>query len=135
MVVGIDGSPASVAALRWALGYADTIGASVHAVAVWDEPFQIAGADLAPMSSDFEHEARRWLTNAVSDTSPQSQLVQTHAEQGHPSEELLKYARDAELPALGNHGRGALQAIALGSVAHSCAHRAPCPVVLVPSPS
>lgn len=51
-----------------------------------------------------------------------------------PSRGILTHARDtgAGLVVLGTHGRGAVSRTLLGSVASVVAHRAPCPVVLVP---
>jgi nucleotide-binding universal stress UspA family protein len=107
----------------------------VHAVAVWHQPLQFGdGMPMPP--EEFEAEARTWLTEALPDlraTDPGAE-VHTHLEQGDPATALLERARDADLLVLGNHGRGAIAGALLGSVAQRCAHRARCPVVLVPCP-
>jgi nucleotide-binding universal stress UspA family protein len=138
VVVGIDGSPQSRAALSWAVRYAELIGARVRAVAVWHQPMQFAEASLAPMSEDFANEARRWLADALPDdtgegSEPQVE-IETRIEQGEPTHVLLGHASTAELLVLGNHGRSPLGAMVLGSVAQRCAHHAPCPLLLVPTP-
>jgi nucleotide-binding universal stress UspA family protein len=136
VVVGIDGSPASRAALHWALQHAQLTGAEVHAVAVWHRPVQFGANALARTpEKDFEAEARGWLTAVLREPGPPEHRapVHPHTEQGDPSEVLLDHARDAELLVVGNEGRGAFAGALLGSVALRVAHRARCPVVLVPA--
>jgi nucleotide-binding universal stress UspA family protein len=134
-VVGIDGSAQSLAALRWAVRYAQDTGAAVEVVAVWHQPVQFAGTLLAP-AGDFEAEARKWLTEALPRLAPDEPgtHVETSLEHGDPSTVLVERARDADLLVLGNQGRGALTAAMIGSVALRCIQHARCPVVVVPTP-
>jgi nucleotide-binding universal stress UspA family protein len=141
VVVGIDGSPQSQAALLWALRYVEAFDLEVRVVAVWAQPVQFADPGLAPAPADFEAEARRWLADALSDgatsdgaTPRLPARVEARMEQGNPAHVLLDHARTAEMIVLGSHGRGALDATLLGSVAQRCAQHAKCPVVLIPSP-
>ena len=121
-VVGIDGSPASRAALQWAIRYAQQTAATVHAVAVWHQPVQF-GDDIPGPSPKFEAEAREWLADALPDPASEDPgaQVQAHTEDGNPATVLLEYAQRAELLVLGNHGRGALASVLIGSVAQRCA--------------
>jgi nucleotide-binding universal stress UspA family protein len=136
IVVGIDGSAESGAALHWAVRHAHDIGANVEAVAVWQQPPQFGLNALPPPPSQaFEAEARQWLADALPEPDSIDSLeVHTHIEQGDPVTVLLDYALRADLLVLGNKGRGALASALLGSVAQRCAHHARCPVVLVPTP-
>jgi hypothetical protein len=50
-MVGVDGSPASVAALRWAAGQADLSDAVMEAVVSWDYP-STSGMEFRSMDID-----------------------------------------------------------------------------------
>lgn len=134
VVVGIDGSDESRAAVRWAVRHARLTGAAVHAVAVWEQPIQFGDAVPVP-AADFEAEARGWLAAALPElrSAGPGAEVHSHLEQGDPATVLIDRARAADLLVLGNHGRGAVAGVLLGSVAQRCARRARCPVVLVPA--
>jgi nucleotide-binding universal stress UspA family protein len=136
VVVGIDGSEQSRAALLWAMRYATLTGATVEPVAVWHQPVQFSDVPPPP-ADDFQRQAHQWLAEAVSGSQDSAgdpaPPVWAHIEQGDPSQVLLAYSDRAQLLVLGNHGRGALGAMVLGSVAQRCAHHARCPVLVVPA--
>jgi nucleotide-binding universal stress UspA family protein len=136
VVVGVDGSAESRAALHWAIRRAQGTEMAVHVVAVWHRPVQFA-ADVEVPESAFEKEARHWLTDSLPRLAHDEPgaIVRTFLEQGDPTEVLVQHASRADLLVLGNHGRSALAGVLVGSVALRCAQRAPCPVVLVPQPS
>jgi nucleotide-binding universal stress UspA family protein len=54
---------------------------------------------------------------------------------GHPCELLDRVVRDesAELVVVGRRGHGGFAELLLGSVPHTLAHHASCPVVIIPS--
>jgi nucleotide-binding universal stress UspA family protein len=132
ILVGIDESEASRAAMRWAVREARLTDARIQAVAVWHLP-QTFGHVPGPPCDVLQDEARAWLNHAI---PPDSGVpTDTVVVRGDPTAVLLDHASRASLIVLGNHGHGALHSALLGSVAHGCAHRARCPVVLVPSPS
>lgn len=138
VIVGIDGSMAAQAALRWALRYARRTGSPVEAVAVWQVPPPQLGAPTGAMiiADDMEAVARKWLDEAAAGAGVQPdggvQLLVVH---GDPVEVLLERARGAALMVLGNKGRGAVAATVMGAVPQRCLHHAVCPVVLVPASS
>ncbi|WP_063763127.1 universal stress protein [Streptomyces sp. NRRL WC-3742] len=132
IVVGIDGSAPSKAALRWAVGQAVLTGATVHAVAAWEYPSLYGW--FAPMVDDgFEDTARRTLTAEVEAVigreSPVS--VRTDLVLGHAAEVLLEASEGADLLVLGSRGRGTFARTLLGSVSTRCAVHGVCPVVIV----
>jgi nucleotide-binding universal stress UspA family protein len=134
VVVGIDGSAESRAALRWAGRYAARLGRPLCAVAVWQDQLQFGPAAVFP-EPEFEKEVRSWLEEALAelpDELPEN-AVTTHIGRGEPARVLVDLAHDAELLVLGNRGRSGIAHTLLGSVALRCAHHARCPVVLVPS--
>lgn len=134
IVVGIDGSAESRAALHWALRHAEAVDADVHAVAVWQQPIQFGAAEMPLPAREFEADARAWLDETLPDLGGDRGRVHTHLEHGEPAGVLLDHALRAELLVLGNHGRGVLRGALLGSVALRCVNHAPCPVLLVPTP-
>ena len=135
VIVGIDGSVESHAALRWALRYAGRTGSPVEAVAAWQfPPPWLGAADAMTVSAeDVETAACRSLEEAAASANVHlDRGVQLIAVRGDPVDVLLDRARTSGLIVLGNKGRGAITATVLGSVAQRCVRHANCPVVLVP---
>jgi nucleotide-binding universal stress UspA family protein len=64
IVVGVDGSPASVRALRWALNQGVLTGAAVEAVNAWQVP-QVPGGRISAMGVDISAMSKEILRNAV----------------------------------------------------------------------
>ncbi|MFE5834676.1 universal stress protein [Streptomyces sp. NPDC056488] len=133
VVVGVDGSPASHAALRWALRHARRTGATVHAVGAYDLPG--AGGWSAPAVDVLfdEEQARRSLSEelaAVLAPDDDVPLVQ-HVVRGNPAQVLIDESDGAELLVVGSRGRGGFASLLLGSVSQQCAAHASCPVVIV----
>ncbi|SRR5579875_1780864 len=137
IVVGVDGSPPSRAALRWAVGQAALTGAVVDAVTAWRLP---AGYEWAPDATgiaDFEAEARKNLAEAVSEATREAGDtgsavdVRPQVVWGHPAQVLIEAARGAELLVVGSRGRGGFAGALLGSVSQYCVHHAPCPVLVI----
>ena len=131
IVVGIDGSPASVDALRWAARQADATGAAVEAVISWDYP-STSGMEFGSLDIDWAGNARA----AVADTlhvalGRGADTVTRTVTRGHPVEVLVAAAQGADLLVVGSRGHVALPGRLLGSVSEHVAARAPCPVVVV----
>ncbi|MFJ9839684.1 universal stress protein [Kitasatospora sp. NPDC101155] len=132
IVVGVDGSAPSKAALRWAIGQAVLTGATVHAVAAWEYPSLYGW--FAPMVDDgFELTARRTLSAEVNEVVGPERSVEVRESLvlGHAAEVLLEAAEDADLLVLGSRGRGTFARTLLGSVSTRCAVHGVCPVVIV----
>ncbi|WP_346766372.1 universal stress protein [Streptomyces sp. CB01881] len=132
IVVGIDGSAPSKAALRWAVGQAVLTGARVHAVAAWEYPSLYGW--FAPMADDgFEQAALRTLTAEVNEVVGRDRPVEIRESLvlGHAAEVLLGAAEGADLLVLGSRGRGSFARTLLGSVSARCAVHGVCPMVIV----
>ena len=132
IVVGVDESAASRAAMRWAVQHACAVRGQIRAVAVWHLPAQLA--DIPALSCErLQAEAHSWLRESI---PPNCDVpVRTEVVRGDPTAVLLEHARRAQLIVLGNHGHGAIHSALFGSVVQRCSLRAPCPVVLVPNPA
>jgi nucleotide-binding universal stress UspA family protein len=143
IVVGVDGTSAGVAALRWAVGQARRTDGRVLAIAVSEPPPLTAGGPEIASSAialNMSNEqmtvaADRWMTEAIAALPLDAgRAVERQVVSGDAANVLLETARGADLLVLGNHGRGALAGALAGSVAQRCAHHATCPLVLVPAP-
>jgi nucleotide-binding universal stress UspA family protein len=133
VVVGIDGSVHSKAALRLAADMAQRTGAPIEAVLVWERP-RAYGWDVAEIvGMDWAGEAQKALTEVVDEvfgpTRPSG--LRTVAVEGDAAHQLIKRARGAELLVVGCRGRGGFAGLLLGSVSSKCAAHAPCPVLIV----
>jgi nucleotide-binding universal stress UspA family protein len=130
IVVGIDGSPHSEAALRWSLDLAEARQGELTAVFSWQVPFM-----SVPMAFDrgqLEQEYKQYLVDVVSAVAPSPLVpVQTVVAEGDPAEALIIASQRGDLLVLGTRGRSPFAGMVLGSVSQRCAAAALCPVVLV----
>ncbi|MFF8598394.1 universal stress protein [Streptomyces sp. NPDC015232] len=135
VVVGVDGSPASHDALRWAVRQARLTGATVEAVAAYDLPGSV-GWSAPAVDAAFDAEAAgRALTDELRDEFAQVSDVplEEHVVRGNPAQVLIEASKGAELLVVGSRGRGGFSSLLLGSVSQQCAVHASCPVVIVRS--
>ena len=139
IVVGVDGSPHSEEALRWALGQARLTGQPVDAVTSWSYPVTYGGMGGvgAVMAFDWEGEATGTLEDTVAKAAGSSDgdRVSQRVVQGHPAQVLVDAAADAALLIVGSRGRGGFTGMLLGSVSQHVIARAACPVVVVRAPA
>lgn len=136
IVVGVDGSPSSERALRWAVEHARTSRSPVLAVLAWQlttlpaPPAAREDWSVAPLN-EWEDLARGLLgdtvAHAVGDADVEELVLHRPAAAG-----LLEMVQPADLLVLGERGRGGFTRLLLGSVSRQCAEHAPCPVVVVP---
>lgn len=132
VVVGVDGSPQALAALRWAAQYAQASGAALRAVTAWRYPTTYGIApdwSEAHFAADAAEQLRASVSAALGDSPPV--LVETAVIEGRPAPVLLAEARDADLLVVGSHGRGHFAGMLVGSVSTHCVEHAACPVVVV----
>jgi nucleotide-binding universal stress UspA family protein len=137
IVAGVDGSPCSVWALRWAVRQARLTGGSVDAVFAWEYPTSYGGFGWVPYGfaegTDFEEVAGRILADSISQATGPDDGVSVHpiVVRGNPTQALLDAAEGADLLVVGSRGRGGFTAAMLGSVAQHCVYHAGCPVVVI----
>lgn len=130
VVVGVDGSRHSNAALRWATGQAAALDGEVKAVFAWQMPFvSVPGAfDRA----EIEAAAKKFVAATVAEVMPSPPVsVAPIVAEGDPAEALAAASGDADLLVLGVRGRSPFVGLVLGAVSQRCAAIAPCPVVVV----
>lgn len=146
IVVGIDGSDTSRAALRFALEEACLRGASVRAVCAWEVPLDQAmpGPVLGGLPLEYgipidelRELARRQavivLDEALAAVDEDAVGIEVRREpiEGSAARVLVEAAADAELLVVGSRGRGGFAGLLLGSVGQACAHHARCPVAVI----
>ena len=134
IVVGVDGSPASLRALEWAVRQASLTGAVVEAVTAWQFPLTYGGFQV-DAGADWPANARAVQDTAVKEAlgDEATALVRRVAE-GHSVRVLLDAAAGAELLVVGSRGHGGFTGMLLGSVSEHVVAHAPCAVVVVRSP-
>ena len=135
IVVGVDGSPSSRAALRWAIRYADVTGGTVDAVMAWHVPSTLASYPWASLdeTDDLQGSALKALEAVLKAgvEAGDSRLASAEVVNGHPAEVLLHAAAGANLLVVGSRGHGRFAEALLGSVAQHCVHHAHCPVLIM----
>jgi nucleotide-binding universal stress UspA family protein len=138
IVVGVDGSASSKAALRWAMRQAELTGSSVEAVIAWEFPPAIGGFGFGPLPAmmlNFDEIAAKTLADSIAEVvDPEIRArLTTAVVEGHAAGVLLKAADGADLLVVGSRGHGGFASALLGSVSQHCAHHAPCPLVIIRS--
>jgi nucleotide-binding universal stress UspA family protein len=130
MLVGVDGSAHSGAALRWALKEAEARSGQVTALLAWQVPFlSFPGAFD---KDELEKRAKDFLLETVSAIAPSPAVpLLTFVAEGDPTQALVQASQEADLLVLGIRGRSPFAGLLLGSVSQGAAATAGCPVVLV----
>ena len=133
LVVGVDGSPASAAALRWAVRQAQLTGGEVCAVTAWSHPLAVDAGTPGRAIRDVAETHRRQLEDFLEIARVPGVAIRAEVSEGDPAEVLLSMAQDAELLVLGSHGHGKMLRALVGSVSAKCLREARCPVVILPA--
>ena len=133
IVVGIDGSGSSKAALRWAIHQAKLTGSSVDAVTAWRYPSAYGITPGAESALDFETHAKAALVEALAEVSGQEPDVSVRplVAEGAAADVLLHEAKGADLLVVGSRGHSGFASALLGSVSMYCVLHAHCPVLVL----
>jgi nucleotide-binding universal stress UspA family protein len=137
IVVGVDGSPSSRTALRWAVRQANLTNGTVDAVMAWEIPIVLQSYAMAPIyveqDGSFEENAKKTIEAVISEEvePADSQRVRSLVINGHPAQVLLDIAAGADLLVVGSRGHGKFAEALLGSVSQNCVHHASCPVLIM----
>ncbi|MBN9102631.1 MULTISPECIES: universal stress protein [unclassified Pseudonocardia] len=134
VVVGVDASATSDAAVAFAFETAAALRVSLVAVHSWWEP--VFDPALSSMIFDWDaiqaSEAELLEQRLAEWTAKYPEVfVERHAVRDHPAHGLLEQAAQAQLVVVGSRGRGGFSSLVLGSVGHALLHRSPCPVAIV----
>lgn len=136
VVVGVDGSPLSEAAIPFAFEAAAARGVPLRAVHAWLD-IDMAGSwiplpsivDWAVVHANEE----RILAERLAGWQEKYPTVEVQriVTKDRPARALLRRAEDAQLIVVGSRGRGGVAGLSLGSVSQTLLHKAPCPVAVI----
>ncbi len=134
VVVGYDGSPESVAAVRWAAGAAQRLEVPLQVVHVWGLAGQLDTPPTRAASAYLREGAREVAEEGAQVARDEVPGLEVSAvlDDGPPARALVDRAVHAPLVVVGRQGSARLSGVLLGSVALGTLQHAPCPVVVVP---
>ena len=134
IVVGVDGSEASIDAVAFALKEAAMRAIDLRAVHVWNRPdYPVEMRPVSYNAFTIEEEGARVLSESLAGwpaNYPDVPLIQQVIE-GNPAAVLTEASRTAELLVVGARGRGGFPGLRLGSVSHAVLHHAEGPLAVV----
>ena len=141
IIVGVDGSEQSQAALGWAIGQAELVGADLVLAHTWNPDSYAAPAmagvvpdmiQAGALNDEAEGLAQAWLDDLVAAIVARTTAsVSGVLASGSPAGHVLDLSAEAIMVVVGNRGRGGLRSAVLGSTSQQIAHHAQCPVVVV----
>lgn len=135
ILVGVDESPGSAAALRWAVAAGEARGWPVRAVLAWNyleqhhgpgRPTEFDPAYGEPQAMIALDETLEHVLGEATAGNVERRLVNDHAGRA-----LVELASDEDLLVVGARGLGAIRSMVLGSVSTYCLNHARCPVAVV----
>jgi universal stress protein A len=139
IVLPIDFSELSQAALPWARRMAAVLDAEIHCVYTVEPPHIYSALDMVPAiplptTEELGKNAASQLNEFISthlgglDPAPQSSVLT-----GNPADQIVSYAEEteAEMIIMTTHGYSGLEHVVLGSTTESVLRHAKCPVLSV----
>lgn len=136
VVVGVDGSPASEEAIKFAFEEASLRGCPLITLHTWTEVFIDPELNVDRIVFDttiLEQRERELLAQRLAGWQEKYPDVQVDriVTQDSPARSLIDQASGAQLVVVGSRGRGGLAGLLLGSTSQALLHHAPCPVAVV----
>ncbi|TDC46965.1 universal stress protein [Micromonospora sp. KC207] len=140
VVVGVDGSALSQAAVEFAAEAAAVRGVALRAVHAYRHPASTGPGDMQPLVHDrreLRSEEERVLAESLAGLGERwpQMSVEATAVRDRPVAALTEASREAQLLVVGGRGRGEFTGLVLGSVSHAVLHHADCPVAVVRAPA
>jgi nucleotide-binding universal stress UspA family protein len=141
IVVGIDDSAASAAALRWAVAHSRSTGRPLCLVHTW----QLSALATAAVASgageyfeagaaDARARATRWVLDTVGAEAAEVGWT-LEVREAAPGPELVARSHGASLLVVGTHEHTGIRRAVSGSVSHYVLSHADVPVIAVPAPA
>lgn len=137
ILVPVDFSETSAAALRYGVNLARGFKATLHLLHVPEHPGEAAEAEYPiGLFETMQNAAHDRLRHLLTDVDANELQPQCSMRLGAAPEAIVDYAQehDIDLIVMGTHGRTGLARVLLGSVAETVVRTAPCPVLTVHYP-
>ncbi|MDI3242282.1 universal stress protein [Arthrobacter sp. AL08] len=131
IVVGVDGSPQSKAAMDWAIVEAKLRNGQVLALAAWNFPYVGDALGQVWDYDVFQSDAEAILKAELARVTDQGVNITGRAVQANPGSALVEASRAADLVVVGSRGHGGFTGMMLGSVSAATVHHAHCPVLVL----
>ncbi|MCH9732299.1 MAG: universal stress protein [Actinomycetia bacterium] len=140
IVVGVDDSPSSQAALEWAAGNAMLreaplviLYAAAASASIW--PIAPVPTGIVEFQQEIARDILKDAGNIAEKLTQGSVPVSTNFALATPTAAMVEASKTATMVVVGSRGLGAFGRVILGSVSMGLVHRAHCPVAIVPSES
>lgn len=145
VLVATDGSEQSLKAARYLRDLFGTAPERISVIAVvrplaavpfasdfGEERHAAQQAEADPAGYSFHEAAREAVERVAAELAGAEAQVETMVRGGDPADQIVRAADEleADLIVIGGRGKGAMQAVVLGSVAYRVLHHAPCPVLV-----
>lgn len=138
LVIGVDGSGQSKAALRWASFIPGLeAGTELEAVMTWESLAAFGWATMGwaqtASISSVPDACERELASVIDEVYGVNRPARLRltTREGNAANVLLEVSKDATMLIVGSRGRGGFAGLLLGSVSARCAEHAQCPVLVV----
>ena len=139
ILVPIDFSPPSDAALEYARSVAASYGASLHLLHVAEDPYrafysaEVFVPEIEGLREEILIDTEKRLKERLRPADLTDFQATADSVIGTPAGSIVEYAggHDIDLIVMGTHGRGGMSHLLMGSVAERVVRTAPCPVLTV----
>lgn len=131
IVVGVDGSEASLRALAKAVDLAGSLNTTLQIVTTWK--YFTAYNDIGMTNWSPEADAKQIVGDACRRQFGEMlpEWATSDSAEGTPAQRLIDASSGAEMLVVGSRGHGGVAGLVLGSVSSQCAEKAHCPVLVV----
>jgi nucleotide-binding universal stress UspA family protein len=132
IVVGIDGSAASLDALDWAGRQAALTHSTLEMIMTWDWPTTYGFTMYVPEDYNPSKGMPEILSKAADDLRAKYPGIEVtfRVLQGHPAPTMVEASKGADLLVVGCRGHGEFVGMLIGSVSEYCVTNAHCPVLV-----
>jgi nucleotide-binding universal stress UspA family protein len=141
ILVPVDFSSCSTAALRFAVNLASKLEATIEVLHVLELPHyvipdvmvEVPGERKQTLTEFARSEASKDLQQMLDELEAQGHRIKSRLKAGYPRDEILAAAEEdrVDLIVMGTHGRTGISHLFLGSVAEQVVRRAHCPVMTI----
>ena len=135
VVVGVDGSTLSDAAVGFAFDEAALRSAELVAIHAWNDVYTdaVGFESLLIDPSSLQQQERALLSERIAGWAEKypDVVVRQLLTHQRPTTALLEQSRHAQMVVVGSHGRGGFTGMLLGSTSHALTTYAKCPIIVV----